>query len=248
MRSVRLSSATIDTRRHARILTVRIRATDDSGIATIDAGLSGSLRSSMAHARLVSGTTTNGTWLGRIRVPRWQGNSTAKLAIEVTDVVGRYRIFGSEGTQGDRSAGHGAHPQPPGFGRSRNDVAIGDPALTRPAYRRTRVTVTVRVTDRGSGVRRVSLSLYGPESGNGAGSIDATFKRVSGTKYDGIWKGTATLPACEAFPGKWHLIVSAADATNFDSLSKPDWLAVENHDVLRPTAAPALTWCAPPGR
>lgn len=238
VRSVRLSSASIDTRRHARTLTLRIRATDDSGIASVRAWLWGSpLRSSTAHPRLVSGTTTDGTWLGRIRVPRWQGNSTAKLAIELTDVVGRFRFMGPKSL---KAIGQ------PGTVRilSRKDPAPPKLTLTSLTPRsldlrtgaRT-VAVTVRVTDLGSGVRDVNLSLYGPESGNGGGSIDATLTRVSGTRHDGIWKGTATLPLCESAPGKWHVIVSASDAANGDFLSKPDALTVANFDVLRPTVS-----------
>ena len=237
VRSVRLSSATIDTRRHARTLTLRIRATDDSGIATVRAWLWGSpIRSSTAHPRLVSGTTTDGTWLGRIRVPRWQGNSTAKLAIELTDVVGRFRLFGPKAL---KAIGE------PGTVRILSRQDSDAPKMTLRSVTRSldlraggrAVTVTVRVTDRGSGVRRISLSLFGPESGNGAGSMGATFRRVSGTKHDGIWKATATLPPCEAVPGTWNLYVTAADATNFTSLPKPRSVAVANFDVLRPTVS-----------
>ena len=240
VRSVRLSSSTIDTRRHARTLTLRIHATDDSGIATMRVWLWGSpIRSSTAHPRLISGTAADGTWLGRIRVPRWQGNSTAKLAIELTDVVGRFRLMGPKalkaiGQPGTVEILSRQDPEAPKL-RLRSvtprslDLGTGARA----------VTVVVRVTDRGSGVRGVSLSLYGPESGNGADSINATLRRVSGTKYDGVWKGTATLPPCLAAPGKWHLIVSASDAADGDFVSVPDALTVANNDVLRPTTAVA---------
>ena len=237
VRSVRLSSATIDTRRHARTLTLRIRATDDSGIATMQAGLWGSpVRSTTAHLRLISGTTADGTWIGRIRVPRWQGSSIAKLGIELTDVVGRYRFMGPKAL---KAIGQ------PGTVRvvSREDPEVPKLRLRSVTPRsldvRTgarEVTVVARVTDRGSGARRVSLSLYGPESGNGAESINTALRRVSGTRYDGVWKGTAILPPCQAAPGKWQIIVSASDAANSDFLSVPDALTVANNDVLRPGA------------
>ena len=238
VRSVRLSAATIDTRQHARTLTLRIRATDDSGIATVRAWLWGSpLRSSTAHPRLVSGTTTDGTWLGRIRVPRWQGNSTAKLAIELTDVVGRFRLAGPKalkaiGQPGTVRVLSRKDPAPPKVTLK----SLTPRSLDLRTGART-VAVTVRVTDTGSGVRDANLSLYGPESGNGVGPVGVSLRRVSGTRHDGIWKGTATLPPCDAVPGKWHVIVSASDAQDFDSVSMPDALTVANVDVLRPTVS-----------
>jgi hypothetical protein len=248
VRSVRLSSATIDTRRHARTLTLRIRATDDSGIATMRAWLWGSpIRATTAHPRLISGTPANGTWLGRIRVPRWQGNSIAKLAIEMTDVVGRFRLMGPKVL---KAIGQ------PGTVRivSREDTEAPKLRLRSVTPRsldvRTgahAVTVVARVTDRGSGTRRVSLSLHGPESGNGAASIDSDLRRVSGTRYDGIWKGTATLPPCQAAPGKWRVTVSASDAANGDYLSAPEALTVANDDVLRPGATLLVDTVRPAG-
>ena len=238
VRSVRLSSATIDTRRRSRTLTLRIRATDDSGIATMRVWLWGSpVRSSTARPRLVSGTRADGTWLGRIRVPRWQGTSTAKLAIELTDEVGRYRMTGPRGLT---AIGQ------PGTVRivSRQDPEVPTVRLTSVTPRsvdlRTgarMVTVVARVSDRGSGVRRVSLNLDGPEAGNGAESISAVLRRVSGTKHDGVWKGTATMPPCQAAPGGWSLAVFAWDAASGDYISVRRALTVTNNDVLRPGAS-----------
>jgi len=154
----------------------------------------------------------------------------------MTDVVGRFRFVGPKAL---KAIGQ------PGTVRI---ISREDPEAPKPRLRsvtpssvdlrggaRT-VTFVVRVTDRGSGVRRARASLYGPESGNGADSINAALRRVSGTKYDGVWKGTATFPPCQGAPGKWQVIVSALDAANADFVSRPEALTVVNNDVLRPGA------------
>ena len=135
-----------------------------------------------------------------------------------------------------------------GLGGPEADAAVSDPALTRPADRRALVTVTVRLTDRDSGVRRVSLSLFGPE---------VAMARAASTPRSGACPARSTTASGRAprpcrrarqCTGRWSLYVAAVDATNFTSLLKPRSVAVANHDVLRPTAFAPATSCAPPAR
>lgn len=238
VRAVELSSTTIDTRRNRRILTVRVHATDDSAVAGIRVWLWGSpIRSSEERLRRVAGTAANGTWQGRIRVPRWQGNSTAKLAIELTDVVDGFAFYGpkklaSIGQPGLVRIVSRKDSEPPTV-RLRS-VTPNSVDLRTGAQS---VTVVVRVKDRVSGARRVALTLDGPESGNGEPSTTARLERVSGTARDGVWKATVTLRPCGAVSGPWRATVFAWDAAGGDYLGIPKALTVLNADIRRPTAA-----------
>jgi hypothetical protein len=238
VRTVRLSTRTIDTRAHRATLGIKVRATDDSAVKAIRVGLWGSpIRSSTAHLRLVAGTAADGTWQGRISVPRWQGNSTAKLAIEVTDLVDGYRIYGPK-----KLAAIGQ----PGTVRVLSRTDTEEPRLRLQAVTPTSVdlrsgeqsvTVAVRATDRLSGVRRASVTLRGPDDGNGGQpNLDVRLVRVSGTAHDGIWKGTVALRPCAALAGSWDVVAFAWDAATGNYLDSPKALTVINADVLRPRA------------
>jgi hypothetical protein len=238
VRSVRLSTRTIDTREHSKSLAIKVRATDDSAVKAIDVWLWGSpIRSSTAHLRLVAGTAADGTWQGRINVPRWQGNSTAKLAIEVTDLLDNYRSYGPK-----KLAAIGQ----PGTVRILSRTDTEEPRLrfrsVTPASVDLRtgarsVTVAVRVTDRLSGARRVWLTLRGPDDGNGnQPNLNMRLTRVSGTVHDGLWKATVPLRPCDAFAGSWDVVAFAWDAATGNYLDTPKAFTVLNADVLRPRA------------
>jgi hypothetical protein len=237
VRTVQLSTRTIDTREHRSSLRVRVRATDDSAVKAIRVWLWGSpIRSSTAHLRLVAGTAADGTWQGMVRVPRWQGNSTAKLAIEVTDLLDGSRTYGPK-----KLAAIGQ----PGTVRVLSRSDLQPPALrlrsVTPSTVDLRtgvqtVTVSVRVTDRLSGARHVALTLRGPETSDGQPSIDARLVRVAGTARDGIWQGTVGLRPCDVVAGAWDATVFAWDAATGNYVDSPTVLTVLNADVRRPTA------------
>jgi hypothetical protein len=238
VRTVRLSSRTVDTRAHSKTLGIKVRATDDSAVKAIRVWLWGSpIRSSTAHLRLVAGTAADGSWQGQIRVPRWQGNSTAKLAIELVDMVDGYRMYGPR-----KLTAIGQ----PGTVRILSRTDTVEPTLrlrsVAPASIDLRtgvqsVTVAVRVTDRLSGARRASFTLRGPDDGNGSQpNLNVRLVRVSGTPHDGIWKGTVALRPCEALGGSWDAVAFAWDAATGNYADNPKALTVLNTDVLRPRA------------
>jgi hypothetical protein len=239
VRTVRLSTRTIDTRQHRQSFGIKVRATDDSAVKAIRVWLWGSpIRSTTAHLRLVAGTAADGTWQGRITVPRYQGNSTAKFAIEVTDLLEKYRMYGPRrlaaigqpGTVRVLSLSDTEAPHLQLWSVTPTSVDLRTGARS--------VTVAVRVTDRLSGARGASVTLRGPEDGNGSQpSLDVRLARVSGTAHDGIWKGTVALRPCDAFGGGWGVVAFAWDAATGNYVDNPKALTVVNADVLRPRAA-----------
>ena len=238
VRTVHLSSGTIDTRRHQRFLTLRVRATDDSGVTSGRIWLWGSpIRSSVGHPRRVSGTAMDGVWLARIRVPRWQGNSLAKLAIELTDTVGNTVMFGPKRLAAIKQPGRvrvvsGTEPAPPSL-----RLLSVRPSSVDLAGGPQRVTFTVRITDRGSGARHARLDLNGPNRDQGEPGHDITLDRVSGTSHDGVWKGSVTLDPCADVAGVWQGTVFAWDAAQGSYIGTPDAVRVANTDIERPEAS-----------
>jgi hypothetical protein len=233
VRTVRFSSTIVDTRRHARVLTVRIRATDDSGVAAMRIWLWGSsVRHSGGRMALTSGTPKDGVWVARLRIPRWQGNSVAKLAVEMSDLDNRWRNYGPKrlaaiGQRGTVRILSRTDPAPPTV-RLRSvrpgtvDVRTGKQTAT----------VLVRVRDRGSGVRSVQMTVSGPNDSTFDGGLRLT--RVAGTRYDGVWRGTIEFAPCRP-AGSWDVTVFAWDQHDGSYLALPQ-LTVVNGDVVRPTA------------
>ena len=236
LRTLRLSSTTVDTRRHRRSLRVQLHVTDDSALKAIRVWLYGSsLRASTAHPHLVSGTAADGNWVGRIRVHRWQGNSRAKIAVELTDVVDRFRIYGARKLAAIDQPSHvrivsREDPAPPTI-RLRSvrptSVDLRNGAQT--------VTFVALVKDVGSGARRVDLSLDALSSDVGPDS-QARLERVSGTAHDGVWKGRVTLQPCAAAAGQWLASVFARDAAEGNFIIVESAFQVINADIVRPQA------------
>lgn len=239
VRAVRLSTRTIDTRRHSQSLGIKVRATDDSAVKAIRVWLWGSpVRSSTANLRRVAGTAADGTWQGRITVPRWQGNSTAKLAIEVTDLLENYRTYGPRKLAAISQPGTVRIVSRTDTEKPRLRLRSVTPSSVDLRTGARSVTVAVRVTDRLSGVRGASITLQGPSDATGSqSSRDLRLTRVSGTAHDGIWKGSVTLRPCDALGGSWGIAAFAWDAATGNYLERPQAFTVLNADVRRPTAS-----------
>lgn len=237
LKSLRLSTGAVDTRLRSRGVTVTVRATDDKAVAAVDVALFGLRgRTRTAELELVSGSPKDGTWRGRLVVPRWSGSSTAKLAVQVTDAVDRSRWFGP------RQLARAGQPS-----RlvvvSRTDrvkptvsiISVTPTSVDVTAAPQT-IQVVARARDLDSGVRRVTAQLVGPESPEGQAFVNARLSRASGTSRNGIWTGTVTLGPCAAPAGEWRAIVRAKDAIRRSLAVRSGPLTVVNADVSRPTA------------
>ncbi len=239
LQSLRLSSATVDSRRHPSSFTVTVDASDDSaGVASVRVGLVGRAHARPVHAslRLVDGTSARGTWRGRIVVGRWQATGARRLFVELFDAVGNRRVL-----SGKRLAAQG---QPTsvrvlsGEDREAPTVTIRSVTPTTLDLRAgaRSVSVEARVRDAGA-VRRVVLAMLSSPTGqNSPENRRVRLSRVSGTARDGIWRGTLTLQPCAAPAGTWTGWVSARDgATRQGAAQLPTDVTVVNADVVRPS-------------
>jgi hypothetical protein len=236
--SLRVSTSAVDTRQRARAVTVTVRATDDSAVGGVLVSLNGlrGFTTPQAELRLVSGTAKDGTWRGRITVGRWKGTANARLGVEITDILDNYRSYGAKrlaelGQPNRLRVTSRTEPELPSLRvRSVTPSSVD----LRTGVRS--FTVIARVRDVGSGVRKVVAHVDGPESGNGGTGAEARLALVSGTRRDGIWKGTLTLRPCRAEPGEWRAVVFAWDVAEGDYVQLAEPLTVVNDDILRPTA------------
>lgn len=243
VKSVRLSTGAVDTRRRSRGVTVTVRATDDKAVATVGVtvfGLRGPTR--MTRLQRVSGSPADGTWRGRLVVPRWAGSSTAQLGVNVMDAVGRSEWFSPR-----RLARAG---QPSRLvvvsqtDRSKPSVSLISvtPSSVDVTGAPQEVRVVARARDVGSGVRRVVVNFTGPEGPGAYAYVVGRLARISGTSRNGIWAGTVTLAPCVAPAGQWHASVSAKDVWRRGAAARSGPLTVVNGDVRRPTAWVLESW------
>jgi hypothetical protein len=96
IRSVQLSTTTLDVSDHRAPFGLRVRARDDVGVQFMQAWLYGEdnlFITRLARLRLREGSPKRGLWRGRIRVPRLAGDETAHLIIEMWDYRGRHRKY-----------------------------------------------------------------------------------------------------------------------------------------------------------
>lgn len=237
LKSLSVSTSTVDTRRRSRSVAVSVRATDDVAVAGVHVFLSGLQgRLIRANLELASGTAQDGTWRGRLVVGRWKGRSTGQLGVQVTDAVERSRWYGSAALarkgQPSRlkviSLADQQRPTP--------QIVSVTPAAVDLRGGPQPVQVVARVRDVGSGVRQVVARLDGPGNWEGYASLRVPMSRTSGTSRDGVWTGTLTMRPCDAPAGVWQAAVLAKDAVRKRVVRLAGAFTVVNTDVRRPTA------------
>jgi hypothetical protein len=99
-----------------------------------------------------------------------------------------------------------------------------------------KVTVRVRVTDRGAGVSDVSLFFQGSAVNLQHQGYRRRMVRVSGTVHDGIWRARVTLPRCLTEAGTWQGLVTAFDYGVPAGGAATRRITVVNDDIAPPSA------------
>ncbi len=235
--SLRLSTTALSTRRTAKVMVVRVHATDArAGLLRVDVAASADRRRVVSTAlRLVSGSAADGRWRGTLRIPRYLGNATWRIvSVGLADRVLNVRNLTAgdlDRTRVDRSFRV----------RSRPDAAA--PTARRATFSATAVDVTagdqqvvvqVHARDDAAGVSAVRLRLLDPTDVDGG--FDTAMARVSGTARDGIWQATVTLGQCGTVAGTWTAQLKLTDAAGRSRqyLSGQPALAVTARDNLVP--------------
>jgi hypothetical protein len=182
------SRTTVDSRFGAKQVRFTAHLLDAvAGVAHVSVGIG----YWQADLRLLSGTASDGTWAGKLILPRWFTAAESDFDINVfaQDAVGNYRSL---------SAVNMRHRHMPNVLhlRARPDTTgptlrlVHQSAVTVDARTHSgRVVLTVRAVDRGSGVETVGLG-YGDDTFSYFGH------RVSGNRHRGIWRVALPVPYC----------------------------------------------------
>lgn len=236
--AVGLSATTVDTRLQAASVTVSVSAIDDGGVAEVRARLAAPRGRTLARSgplTPVTGTPTNGQWQGQLRVGSWQGTQTANLHVTIRDHVHNLRSYGPTKLAALGQPGQVGIVSSADLRRPRLSAPSVTPAKVDVSAGAQTVTLRFRVTDRGAGVRRVGVAFRGPNGGLSASRSDVRIARVSGSRRDGTWQATLTLPPC-AEPGPWRATMHASDLSGRRTVVLRPAFTVVNTDVVRPTA------------
>jgi hypothetical protein len=237
LRSLKLSTTSVDTRRHARRIRVTARVSDDSaGVMEVLVGFKDlAFAGIRVETRLkrTAGTARNGVWTGSLLVRRWQGTDTHQLHVLLYDRVRNQRSYrpeklhelGLPSVVRIRSASDVTPPH----GRVRS---VTPDTVTMTGGADGRLIVMARIRDLVSGVGRVVVSLIAPDSSS---SSQVRMVRISGTAQDGRWRAVMPLDRCAIWNGAWSLTVGAMDRSGQNSSELGQRLVqVSGDDVIRP--------------
>jgi hypothetical protein len=243
-----LSPRSVDTSSAAKSILVTLKLRDDlSGVANARISavyVEGVLVHDTSGGTLtqqLGGTSKDGTWSGKLTVPRWTGSGTNawSLSLQAYDRAGNGLFLGTSDLEAmhltstftvtSRSDAH--KPVLKGLSFSPRSVDARAGAKT--------VSVTLRASDGQSGV---SLGRVVFTSPSGALSLGGYVHRSSGWPSSGTWEGSVTIPRCSE-PGTWTVAVYLWDfARNRIYLPTAQISALGIASTLR---VKALDWQAP---
>lgn len=195
-----------------------------------------------AGARLTSGTIKDGIWTASVYIPRNEvsGNWSVEIAVRDRAHLGTSEWLSYFGPTEHRfQAGRGEEIRPfpydmgsfPVVGRVRTDAeppivsgATLSPATVDTLPGPATVDVSIDAADIGSGVDGMQAVLV-PASDDNPPDIAINPRLTSGTRANGTWTGTFTLPQGLP-PGTYHLKVYVWDREALDTMyissSHPD--------------------------
>lgn len=185
----------------AKTMTFTATATDDvSGIDTFIVGLANDPGRNRLWAELLPLAGSPDTYQGSVLIPRWVGdmpwsvdqvfledNLKRRTWLDTGDLadLGFKRTFLVDSGQDFGLPTLAAHSRTPST------------VDTRTSNKK--VTVQVRLRDAKSGVAGATASFRSTDPGyllDGSVQVSARLTRVSGTRYDGVWRGVVTVPRC----------------------------------------------------
>jgi len=210
---VRLSRTEVDVTDSSAEVVVKVRVTDDTAVARVDAWLRSDdlevqLRS--GYMEPISGGPRAGWWRGVVTVPRYARPGLLKVDVNASD--GHGRMTDSERDHGVMVVDDNPDLQAPALEllapRGEEPVDV----RTAPAE----VRIRVHATDDLSGVADLYLCLERPDADRyvDAGCA-ATVRRVSGTRRDGVWSGTVPIPRGST-GGDWNVVAYVDDRSEVE--------------------------------
>ena len=221
LKSLALSRTSVDLSRSAQTLRVAARVTDNvAGTETvrIETGVG------YSELRLRSGTRLDGTWAGKLRIPRWSrvADSPHQVFVALHDRVGNERLI-----YHDELAERG-FPSMLTVTSAHTDTA--DPRLGR-------VTVEPAIVDVTTGDAEVAVTLRADDALSGIAAAQVwtqRLERISGTAHDGVWRASMKFHSCwdRSVSIRPQLIVS--DRANNRVTARTSITIVNDKDIRAP--------------
>jgi hypothetical protein len=238
--AVTLPPGPVDVRDSARRVRVVVDARDAlSGVRSVQVSLTRDdqrvFEDHQAALRLVAGSRHAGRWRGHLVLPRLSPGGWRVAEATLVDRTGRSRSY--------RSNYDGPTPHPAGL-RSVRLLSVRD----RVPPETTAVTASPSAVDLRSASGTVTIHSRIRDAGSGVASASAWIQRgsvfeyevplrlVSGTRDDGMWRGSWTATTCQVQAGMRTVRVLARDRTgNRDVLGAAGpSLDVQNDDHTGP--------------
>ena len=221
LQSLSLSRSSVDLDRSAQTVRVTARVTDNLAGTDVVA-----METDVGHTalRLHRGTRLDGTWTGKLRIPRWSwtGGSPYPLFFVLRDRVGRDRSIYS-----DELVSRGL-PSRLTVTSSRKDTT--DPRLRRVTAEPATVDVTA-----GDAEVEVTLRATDDRSGIVAPHVwSDRMRRTSGTARDGVWRASLSIDSCTGRSGSVRPQVVVFDRANNRATARASVTIVNNKDIRAP--------------
>ena len=209
-----IDPGTVDVSAGDADFTVRVHATDDTGVEDVQVQLyDGDMYVDVPPLMPVSGDQRDGWWETTATVPRWTRPATLSPTVIVRDRLDR--------TQYDTSSPARLQVLDDDPDTETPRMWLRSPVGSDPVDVRTEgadVKVSVRATDAQSGVDRVDLCLSKPADENQLmlyGICRDGVPRASGTAHDGVWTAVLRIPK-GARNGTWNVTAYADDRVHTD--------------------------------
>ncbi|MGN6132636.1 MAG: calcium-binding protein [Nocardioidaceae bacterium] len=230
-----VSASRVDVTNADQDVTVRVHATDDTGITSVRVGPAEGDDPSypVAFPDLHSGDVRDGWWTGTLTFPRWLEPGTYHVHVALMDRVRRHA--GADVTDATIQVAD-ANPD-----RNMPQAKLISPQPTDTYDARTsdtEVPVRARLTDDVSGVYHPEVCLHAPlgDYGYEIYASCASLRLRSGDRNDGVWSETVPIFRGQT-GGDWDVEISVTDRAHGDGHQVSYWGPDEYHWKVDPDPA-----------
>lgn len=206
------SATDVDVSAGDRYVTVRVRATDDTGVGSVFVTLFRHGQGSFFEAdrsRLVAGTRRDGWWQSTIKLPQYAPSGTYSYTIAMYDQMGRW-VTADDVQDLVLNVTSVEDTELPVL-ESLSAPVPGTVLDVRSSGAELRVTA--HLTDNLSGVESAWVCAVPVNLFLGGGTSCPHLRLVSGTARDGTWSATVPIPR-GAVTDQWKLSITIVDRAN----------------------------------
>lgn len=233
--AVTVSASKVDVTNGDQDVTVRVHASDDTGVTSVRVGPADIDNDSypVTFPTLRSGDVRDGWWTGTLTFQHWAEPGTYHVQVRLTDRVNRHSGGGLSETTVEVVDANPDTDLP--------EAKLVSPQPTDTFDVRTTdadVVVKARLTDAVSGVYRAETCLHAPlgDYGYEIYASCASLKLRSGDRNNGVWSVTVPILRGQT-GGDWDVEISVSDRAHGDGHQLSYWGPDEYHWKVDPDPA-----------